>query len=73
MISPKDVGKVVEVTFPKANHYKDTNVEVLMHVKGPKGELYIYHGLYHEPDYEHMGQVIKGFMEFNNERICTRV
>lgn len=66
MIKPEDVGKVVEVTFPKTGHYVDKNVKVLMHVKGPKGELYIYHKPYYEPDYEHMGQAIKGFMEFNN-------
>jgi hypothetical protein len=62
MPKPSDVGKIINLD-------KDTRVNVLMWIKGPKGECYIFDNIWGAPNQyvsDDKCDAIQSFMEFNN-------
>lgn len=70
MPKPSDVGKTVIVDGDQPGYRGSWQVKILMWIKGPKGECYLYDTQYipypYHDNFLHQSDGIRAFMEFNN-------
>lgn len=76
-----DVGKTVTiVSDSRHDGHALVNVKVVMGIKGPRGECYVYDSVQQSlsdrmfySNLNHQGDAVRAFMEFNNgkDSVCS--